>query len=257
MTSDTPDLDANNHMNTDKPSGKAEAILAGATREFLEHGYAATSMDRVAAAAGVSKATVYSHFHDKANLFSHLFEHAACEKLLAVFSLPGNTTDGIIAADPGATLRGVASRMLDAPRHDPQFLGFIRLLYGESGRFPELASMYIHNLLKPTVEQLTRYLVAHPQLHLDDPKATAHVFINSLIHFIISQQMMGGESIMPLAPGRFTDNLVRMIVPQTSIEAGTARGSKKGTQKRTTAKSLTALDKTKRTAVGRKLPKRK
>ncbi|HAG82353.1 MAG TPA: TetR family transcriptional regulator, partial [Cyanobacteria bacterium UBA12227] len=38
---------------------KTEAILDGAMQEFLAHGYAATSMDKVAATAGVSKATVY------------------------------------------------------------------------------------------------------------------------------------------------------------------------------------------------------
>ena len=37
---------------------KRQAVLDGARREFLQHGYAASSMDRVAAAAGVSKATV-------------------------------------------------------------------------------------------------------------------------------------------------------------------------------------------------------
>ena len=48
---------------------KAETILQGAMQEFLAKGYSTASMDRVAAAAGVSKATVYSHFGDKETLF--------------------------------------------------------------------------------------------------------------------------------------------------------------------------------------------
>ncbi|MDH0734154.1 TetR/AcrR family transcriptional regulator [Pseudomonas sichuanensis] len=64
-------------MPTDAPIGpgrpkdlaKREAILQAAKSLFLSLGYANTSMDAVAAAAGVSKLTVYSHFTDKQTLF--------------------------------------------------------------------------------------------------------------------------------------------------------------------------------------------
>lgn len=51
-----------------RSQAKTEAILQGAMQEFLKHGYAATSMDKVAKAAGVSKATVYSHFGEQRKL---------------------------------------------------------------------------------------------------------------------------------------------------------------------------------------------
>ncbi|WP_449434567.1 TetR/AcrR family transcriptional regulator [Pseudomonas putida] len=53
-----------------KDLAKREAILEAAKALFLSLGYANTSMDAVAAAAGVSKLTVYSHFTDKQTLFS-------------------------------------------------------------------------------------------------------------------------------------------------------------------------------------------
>ncbi|MGN8258125.1 TetR/AcrR family transcriptional regulator [Pseudomonas sp. SMSB3] len=64
-------------MSNDAPTGpgrpkdlaKREAILEAAKALFLSLGYANTSMDAVAAAAGVSKLTVYSHFTDKQTLF--------------------------------------------------------------------------------------------------------------------------------------------------------------------------------------------
>lgn len=52
-----------------KDLAKREAILEAAKALFLSLGYANTSMDAVAAAAGVSKLTVYSHFTDKQTLF--------------------------------------------------------------------------------------------------------------------------------------------------------------------------------------------
>ena len=53
-----------------KDLAKREAILEAAKALFLSLGYANTSMDAVATAAGVSKLTVYSHFNDKETLFS-------------------------------------------------------------------------------------------------------------------------------------------------------------------------------------------
>ncbi|RKP57604.1 TetR/AcrR family transcriptional regulator [Pararobbsia silviterrae] len=52
---------------TDK---KRAAILDAAIAEFLASGYDATSMDRIAARANVSKRTVYNHFPSKEALFA-------------------------------------------------------------------------------------------------------------------------------------------------------------------------------------------
>ena len=53
---------------------KRAAILDAAVAEFRQSGYAATSMDRIAASAGVSKRTVYNHFPSKEALFSQILE---------------------------------------------------------------------------------------------------------------------------------------------------------------------------------------
>jgi len=53
---------------------KREAILRAAVDEFRTAGYEATSMDRIAAAAGVSKRTVYNHFPSKDDLFGLMLE---------------------------------------------------------------------------------------------------------------------------------------------------------------------------------------
>ncbi|WP_066094042.1 TetR/AcrR family transcriptional regulator [Xanthomonas massiliensis] len=50
--------------------GKRNAILEAARRLFFGQGFGGVSMDAIAAEAGVSKLTVYSHFGDKESLFS-------------------------------------------------------------------------------------------------------------------------------------------------------------------------------------------
>ena len=57
-------------------SGKAatqERILQAATALFLEQGYEQTTVAQVAERAGVSRATVFWHFSDKAGLFREAF----------------------------------------------------------------------------------------------------------------------------------------------------------------------------------------
>lgn len=51
---------------------KREAIVEAAVEEFRLNGFEATSMDRIASAAGVSKRTVYNHFPSKEVLFDSI-----------------------------------------------------------------------------------------------------------------------------------------------------------------------------------------
>ncbi|MFD9906247.1 TetR/AcrR family transcriptional regulator [Streptomyces sp. NPDC059063] len=48
---------------------KRETIVEAAAAEFLRQGYAAASVDAIAAGAGVSKPTIYKHFGNKERLF--------------------------------------------------------------------------------------------------------------------------------------------------------------------------------------------
>src|SRR6478735_8059327 len=64
-----------------KDAGQGAAILETAKRLFLSQGYEGVSMDQIAAEAGVSKLTVYSHFGDKEALFAAAVR-AKCEEML-------------------------------------------------------------------------------------------------------------------------------------------------------------------------------
>ena len=61
-----------------KDLGKRAAILEAAKQMFTRQGFEGASMDQIAAAAGVSKLTVYSHFGDKETLFGAAVE-SHCE----------------------------------------------------------------------------------------------------------------------------------------------------------------------------------
>lgn len=64
-----------------KDLAKRKAILEAAKSLFLSKGYDGSSMDAIAAEAGVSKLTVYSHFTDKETLFAEAVK-SKCEEEL-------------------------------------------------------------------------------------------------------------------------------------------------------------------------------
>jgi AcrR family transcriptional regulator len=185
---------------------KSEKILQGAMQEFLTHGYAGTSMDKVAKTGGVSKATVYSYFQDKEGLFAALVQRMAKEKIYFTF----------MDEEPAVVLRFVAKTILESAIQEPEFLAFVRLVIAESGRFPQLAQTYIRNLAKPGIERLADYLASRQELKLPDPEATARIFIGSLVHFQLIQEMMHGKEIMPMERDRLIDALLHLILSSQS-----------------------------------------
>jgi TetR/AcrR family transcriptional regulator, regulator of autoinduction and epiphytic fitness len=187
---------------------KTAAILAGGMGEFLAHGYAATSMDRVAIAAKVSKATVYSHFQDKESLFKALIQQLVEEKFQSIFGAPD---EQILKMPPETVLRNLANRALDMA-NEPQFLNFMRLILGESGRFPQLARAFVSNVEQTAFQRLRRYFSDCPQFEFADPEAIARIFIGATVHFLIVQEIMHGRDILPMERDRIVDGLILLIV---------------------------------------------
>jgi TetR/AcrR family transcriptional repressor of mexJK operon len=107
-------------------------VLDAATDLFLRDGYGATSLESVAAAAGVSKRTLYARFSGKAALLQVVVARLVTHWLPAF--------DAEVGQGGGLrdTLLGAARVML-ATALTPQALGLYRLIIAEIGRFPELA----------------------------------------------------------------------------------------------------------------------
>lgn len=85
-----------------KDMEKRAAILLAAKALFIRNAFAGTSMDAIAADAGVSKLTVYSHFGDKDNLFREVIRSRIQDLL------PEAIYEYDSQVDVGETLLGIA-----------------------------------------------------------------------------------------------------------------------------------------------------
>lgn len=189
-------------------SDKGEAILAGALQVFTKHGYAAASMDRIASAAGVSKPTLYSYFQDKEGLFVALMQQLTKKSNQMIFSL---RTSLDLQTPPDQVLHQIATSVLEEFSHNQQLLTLMRLIIGESERFPQLARTFMVEIEKPLLEQLSFYLASQTQLKLPDPMVAARIFAGSIVHYLIVQNILHGKDILPLERDRMVDGLVELL----------------------------------------------
>jgi TetR/AcrR family transcriptional repressor of mexJK operon len=152
---------------------KRLAVLAGAKAVFLRRGFGGASMDDVAAAAGVSKMTVYRHFAGKEALFAGLIGEL-CERMFDVAQSDG--LDDLAPAEAlGRLARGFARTVFD-----PDTIGLHRIVIAESGRFPKLGRLFYESGPARNIAALAAFFAdrkGDPRLRIDDPRRSAEEFL--------------------------------------------------------------------------------
>jgi TetR/AcrR family transcriptional regulator, mexJK operon transcriptional repressor len=192
---------------------KHRAILEAATTVFLRKGYLGTSMDEIAALAGVSKQTVYKHFADKQSLFTEIVTSTVNEVAVPVYNEVLNLQD---TGDIESDLRDLARRML-AGVIQPRVLQLRRLVIGEAGRFPELGRTFYEQGPGRTIAALAtafERLAARGMLQLDDPLLAAQHFNWLIMSIPLNQAMLLGDDQPPARADldRYADTGLRVFL---------------------------------------------
>ncbi|MCU0902953.1 MAG: TetR/AcrR family transcriptional regulator [Tabrizicola sp.] len=127
---------------------RERAILDAALTVFAAQGYSGTTMDAVAAEAGVTKPTLYSYFPSKEQLFQAMMLDKR-DVMLDVFRHP----TGCMVAD----LHGFAWAYADTVMR-PEMLSLARLIIGEVSRFPDIGRAYQASGPDRLLRGIMRYL---------------------------------------------------------------------------------------------------
>ncbi|MEZ5892612.1 MAG: TetR/AcrR family transcriptional regulator [Parvularculaceae bacterium] len=150
---------------------KDEAILQAAGDLFLERGYS-VSIDDIAAAANVSKQTVYARFASKEELFEAVVRAGADELVGALFSAgkPERIADALIA---------LGMRYQDIVL-DPRRVSMQRLLIAQAQQFPDLARRFFEGgpgYVRQRIADFMRTESANGRLVIDDAEEAAVHFL--------------------------------------------------------------------------------
>ncbi len=155
-----------------KKGRKFEQVLEGAREIFMRDGFEGASVDDIARAAGVSKATLYSYFPDKRLLFTEV-ARIECNR---------QAEEALMVIDPNdpvePVLRGIADRIVRFFVSDFGQQVF-RICVAESHRFPEIGRRFYESgpgLMRQRMRQVLTPYVERGVLKIDDMDLAAQQF---------------------------------------------------------------------------------
>lgn len=165
---------------------KRDAVLDAAVAEFLALGYEGTTLAAIAARAGVSTATVFKHFHAKADIFGAVMARVFGNDAEA-HEVPkpraGDVRLGLLAIgrDYAATLARPDTRAL------------FRVMIAEVPRFPELGRELYEKGKRPYLDRLHAYLRAEERagtLRIPDVPLAARQFLGMINDIVFWPHML-------------------------------------------------------------------
>lgn len=174
-----------------KDASKKEDILLAASDLFLQRGFHGTSMDALAQTAGVSKATVYSHFTDKNALYQALIKNKVKDYQLDDFSPH-------LSWDMQADLTMISTKILDLV-FDEKAVAMLRMVVSERQKTPALGDLFRISGPQIVFQQASDYFAEQKRRGVDylgDPEEDCGLHSGLLIeHRMMMQVLIGSQGV--------------------------------------------------------------
>lgn len=170
------------------------AVVEAARTLFLRQGYAGTTMEDIAAAAGLTKRTVYNNYPDKRALFTLIVVDVTAFADAFVTELRHQFASGMTDATLKQSFDELGRRLaLGIVR--PEVVAMRRLLIGEAREFPELASQYFDRAPGQVLHALAagfRRLSGQGLLKVTNPSLAAAQFAFLVAGAALDRAMLTG-----------------------------------------------------------------
>jgi AcrR family transcriptional regulator len=204
-------------VRAEEPAERADRkrlqIRQAAVAAFLRTGYVGTSMDDVAAAARVSKQTVYKHFGSKEELFVAIIEATVGDVMDEVFERVGSAQDRRGGLEEELLTTG---RRLIVLIMQPELLALRRLMTGEASRFPQLGEVWWRGGPARLAAGLTERLqqaVNEDELVIDDVRLAAEQLQWLILSIPLNRAMLcPGQAYTSGELHRYSDAGVRTFL---------------------------------------------
>jgi AcrR family transcriptional regulator len=168
---------------------KHDAIEAAALVLFARDGYGRTSVDAIAAEAGVSKRTVYSHYGDKENLFLLVLRESYDTMRERVTDIVDRNLRDV--DDVRSALITCIREIVRAITRAPGRATLIRLLISEAPHFPAILDLWHNWGIVPLIAEPLAKLAAAGLLDTDDPAQAAEHLSALTLGRVNTTSMMG------------------------------------------------------------------
>lgn len=197
---------------------KHKAIIEAAAQSFFDVGFAATSIEQVAASAGVSKVTIYNHFGDKRALFTAAVE-LECEKMRGHFRIEdapsGSIRDRLTAI--GKAMFAFLSR--------PEMIQFERRIAAETELEPAIGQAFLEAgpwRMKRAFSAFLAHAADQGELCVGDPQLAAEQFVSMCKGMGDLERRFGVEVLGELSDRRIAgavDTFLAAYAPERAARA--------------------------------------
>ena len=163
-------------------------IMAAGLKAFSEKGFAATRLEDVAEAAGVSKATIYLYFESKADLLKAILLDVVAPRIGDLEAI-ARAYDGP-APDLFRLLYDGATKTINSP----DVRSLVKLILSEARNFPEITEFYwkevAHRALH-TLAHIIEHGTRRGEFRPCDPVATAQSVIFPVLMNALATEVFG------------------------------------------------------------------
>ena len=171
-----------------RKEARPSEIMAAGLKAFSERGFAATRLEDVADAAGVSKATIYLYFENKADLLKAILREVVSPRM--------GEMEAIIRSFDGPSndlLRAIYARVSAIVSSD-DVRPILKLIVAEAGNFPDIAEFYRTEIAFRglyTLAHLIERGIERGEFRPCDPVATAQSVIFPLLMNALATEVFG------------------------------------------------------------------
>lgn len=188
-----------------QPDERPQQILQAAVDVFAEKGFRAATMDEIAAAAGITKGTIYLYFPSKEELFVEMVRRQFRQVLELLPEIRLEEGD-----DPEDVTRRLGREFLRVLM-TPEVTKVIPLAVAEYNHIPALQRIYREEILPNANIQLASLLEIGMELGFlrrHDPVIAARCLLGMFLAFVLTQEVFGAKSVTPMEIDDIADTIV-------------------------------------------------
>lgn len=188
------------------PPDNRSRILEAALKTFGEKGFYGTTMEDVAAEAGITKGTIYWYFKNKEDLFSGLIDRYSPLSILVK-----STTD-LSDLDDEELLTRLGAILYDTLEEKVDFL---RVLFMEAQIFPEQAELIYRQLVSRLLDSFGQYLqqkMGRGEFNEVDPFLATQAFFGTFILHFLTRKIWSPHRSLSFSKEQVVGEFVRLFL---------------------------------------------
>ena len=192
-----------------RKGARPQELLDAALDLFVERGFAATRLDDVARAAGVSKGTLYLYFCSKEELFKAVVRESVVPHLGEAEGMLDHFT-----GDSAELLRGLMTTWWDKIGNT-KLSGLTKLMIAEAGNFPDLARFYQEEVIDRGEKLVTKMLergIERGEIRPVDIEIASRILIAPILMMMLWKHSEGVCQIAPDQLGAYLEQFIDMAL---------------------------------------------